>query len=360
MQTLSRKRPKYWKSEGASTEKYVVGLDEGTRYNDKPSLLIQSDSADAEDYFRLFQVVNLTDWHGRRLRVSGHFKSQSVASHGVISISVYTQSNELLVYDAMIDRSMRGDSDWQKLETVFDVPSNARFVYFGPTLWGAGKLWAAEFQVEIVSTDVARTDLHGHVELLSDRPVDLEFSSEHLSGSPREYFKAARGWRYDSSPEALYTFERVPNAFGEMAAWTINSKKALKEVSTDFEGSVGTTMQTFSAVPFRGKKIKFSAQIKTENCNDRCGLTLMIQGPFYKWMSIATMQEESATGTTDWQKYVRILEVPERAYSIAIWLQLNGGGKGWFSDIRVEEAGPDEHQTNRGSGPRNLDFGETD
>jgi hypothetical protein len=357
MQTLNDRLPKHWTFEGANTDEYAVGIDATTPYNGKPSLLIQSADADLEDYFRLYQVVNLSDWHGQRLRVSGFFRSEAVASHGVISISVYTQTNELLVYDAMIDRSLRGDNEWQKLETVFDVPANARFVYFGPTLWGPGKLWAAEFHVEVVSRDVQRTDLHGHVELLPDGPIDLEIP-EIGTGSPREYFKAARGWRYDSSPEALYRCERVPTAFGELAAWTITSKGEQKPVTTDRDTVVGYVMQTFSAVPFRGKKIKFSAQIKSENCNDRCGLVLMVQGPFYRWKSIATMQEECATGTSDWHEYSRVLAVSEQAYSIAIWLQLDGGGKGWFSDIRVTEADVDEKVTQRGAGPLNLDFSE--
>jgi hypothetical protein len=357
MKTLTSKLPKHWRSEGANTEKYAIGLDEITPYNDKPSLLIESSDADPEDYFRLYQAVNLTDWHGQRLRVTGFFKTDSVVSHGVISISVYTQSNEFLAYDAMIDRSLRGNNEWQKLETVFDVPSNARFVYFGPTLWGPGKLWTAEFQVEVVSHDVPRTDLHGHVELLADGPIDLDIP-EISSGSQREYFKAARGWCYDRSPKALYSYERAQNALGDLAAWTITSKGKQEPVNTDLDPGVGTIMQTFSAVPYRGKKIKFSAQIKSEDCNDRCGLVLMIQGPFYRWLSIATMQEDAATGTSDWQKYTRILEVSEQAYSIAIWLQLNGGGKGWFSDIRVEEATADEEITHRGAGPCNLDFAE--
>jgi hypothetical protein len=138
------------------------------------------------------------------------------------------------------------------------------------------------------------------------------------------------------------------------------SKTDLEPVVDDSSPNVGYVSQVFSAVPYRGKNIKFSARIKTENCNDRCGLVLMVQGPFNANITIATISNDSVSATSDWCEIKRVLPVPETAYSICIWLQLNGGGKGYFADVKVEEAAADEPVTNKGPGLKNLDFSETD
>ncbi len=360
MQTLFKKLPKHWSLTGTNHERYDVGVDSDNKHGGKPILLIQSTDAGSEDYAYCYQLTHCTEWLGQRLRVRASFKTKAVEGHAVICIYVKTQSGNIIVYDAMIDQSLKGDNDWQRLETVFDVPEECRFLYFGPALWGRGMIWVADFAVEKVSTDVARTDIHGNVALLAPAPVNLNFSEGLPPSAICSYFESARGWKYDSSSSSLYNFELVPNTLDGKPALTICSKMDLEPVIDDGSSNIGYVCQIFSAVPYRGKKIKFSARIKTENCNDRCGLVLMVQGPFHANIAIATISNDSVSGTSDWQEIRRVLHVPQTAYSIYIFLQLNGGGKGYFGDVKVAEAAADELVTDKGPGLNNLDFTETE
>jgi hypothetical protein len=176
MQTLSKKMPKHWDLTGTNHDRYDVGLDPDNKHGGKPGLLIQSTNAGSEDYAYCYQYTHCTEWLGQRLRVSAFFKTRAVEGHAVICIYVKTQAGQITVYDGMIDRSLQGDNDWQRLESVFDVPEGCRFLFFGPALWGRGKMWVADFAVERVSRDVPRTDGHGNVALLAPAPVNLDFS----------------------------------------------------------------------------------------------------------------------------------------------------------------------------------------
>ena len=131
---------------GTHSDRFEVFLDQNIQYNDKPSLTIQSKTAGEEGLcvfairllFALSGLAN--DYESVRI-----LERRRLKEHAVISIYLKTQSDEIVVYDAMIDRSLRGDNDWQQLETVFDVPEGCRFIYFGPALWGRGKMWVADF-----------------------------------------------------------------------------------------------------------------------------------------------------------------------------------------------------------------------
>ena len=360
MQTLSKKLPKHWGLTGTNSDRFEVCLDQTTMHNGKPSLLIQSKTAGEEDYAYFYQLTHCTEWIGKRLRVSAYFKTEAVEGHAVISVNLQTQSGEIVVYDAMIDRSLKGDNDWCRVETVFDVPVDCRFLYFGPALWGRGKMWVAEFTVEPVARSVRRTDNHGTHALLALHPINLDFGDGLPPSAKSTTFETAHGWRYDDADSALYEYKLIPDAYKGKPAITIRSKTHLEPLIDDASPNCGYVTQTFCAMPYRGKKIKFSAQIKTENCNDMSGLVLMVLGPFCKWKSIATMFNDCLSGTSDWQEINRVLNVPETAYGISIWLQLNGGGKSYYSDVKVEEAAASEPVTDKGPGLNNLDFLETE
>jgi hypothetical protein len=67
------------------------------------------------------------------------------------------------------------------------------------------------------------------------------------------------------------------------------------------------------------------------------------------------------TGTTGWQNYAVVLNVPQDATGIFFGILLTGPGTVWLNTVRIEEVGSDipttgASRTKRGDQPRNLDF----
>jgi len=67
------------------------------------------------------------------------------------------QTAQILGFDNMSDRPLKGTSAWQDCEIVLDVPSGATNIYFGVTLGGSGKISISNVSFESVDQDVPTT-----------------------------------------------------------------------------------------------------------------------------------------------------------------------------------------------------------
>lgn len=142
------------------------GLDAATRYRDQAVLVIAFSQATSGNYLQCKQSIDGNDWYGKRMRFSCQIKTEGVEAHATLAVSIKSPSGQMVVYDPMIDRSLRGDNDWTEVSVVVDVPDDGRWIVYGPCLWGAGKMWVADFKVQQVSRDTPRTDDHGSTLML--------------------------------------------------------------------------------------------------------------------------------------------------------------------------------------------------
>jgi serine/threonine protein kinase len=94
----------------------------------------------------LLQPVDVTTYRGHRVRIGAALRSAGVDAYGAV---IATPSDTADSIQARI----RGDSDWQVLNVVLDVPSDSTYLSFGARLVGRGTLWADDFSIEIVSPD---------------------------------------------------------------------------------------------------------------------------------------------------------------------------------------------------------------
>lgn len=79
---------------------------------------------------------------------------------------------QVLSFDNMQDRSIRGTTGWTRYQIVLDVPDDGVNIAFGVLLGGLGQVWVSDIQFEVVSTIVPTTAL---VTSYPDKPVNLNF-----------------------------------------------------------------------------------------------------------------------------------------------------------------------------------------
>jgi hypothetical protein len=126
----------------------------------------------------------------------------------------------------------------------------------------------------------------------------------------------------------------------------------------------GTLMQTSKAAKFRGKRLKMSADVKTEAVKRWVGLWLRVDGKTNEVLAFDNMADRPIRGTTGWKRYEIVLDIPEEAVNLAFGLLLERTGKAWVSDISFQVVdsstpitNPDKIYTFQSSErPMNLDF----
>jgi hypothetical protein len=125
----------------------------------------------------------------------------------------------------------------------------------------------------------------------------------------------------------------------------------------------GTLMQMFKANNYRNKRMRLSAMTKSEGIDHWAGLWMRVDGPERgKYLAFDNMQNRPIKGTTDWQKYMVVLDIPQESVHIAFGILLDGKGQIWFSNIEFEEVGTDVPVTSSDKNgeypdkPENLDF----
>ncbi len=106
--------------------------------------------------------------------------------------------------------------------------------------------------------------------------------------------------------------------------------RALASTSKGFQG----TGEVFDASAYIGKRIRFSAYLKTDGAIS-AALWTRIDGAS-GILGFDNMDDRAIVGTHDWAAYSIVLDVPDGSVQVIYGALLAGAGTLWISDIRVE------------------------
>jgi len=99
----------------------------------------------------------------------------------------------------------------------------------------------------------------------------------------------------------------------------------------------GVGTMTFPIHEARGKRIRYSGWIRTEDVSNGCaGLWWRIDGEERGVnLGFDNMTDRGPRGTTDWTEYVIEMDVPPEAVNINFGVLLSASGTAWFDDLQV-------------------------
>lgn len=97
----------------------------------------------------------------------------------------------------------------------------------------------------------------------------------------------------------------------------------------------GSLMQIFKATLYRGKRVRLTAIIRTEQAA-YAALWMRVDLPGRKEGAFDDMGDRPIRGSTPWMRYAVVLDVPEDATELAFGLLLAGGGTAWIDDVRLQ------------------------
>ena len=164
-----------WFLSGSHPHQYKMGIDRQVVHTGNASGYLHSQFVtEAEEFATMMQQFKADKFLGKRLKLSCFIKCEDVVQFAGAWMRVDDQLGDVLQFDNMGNRPIKGTLDWNYYSIVLDVPSRSQTISFGVLLQGKGKLWVNQFQFEEVPETYATTNLEIMPELL-DEPVNLSF-----------------------------------------------------------------------------------------------------------------------------------------------------------------------------------------
>ena len=173
-----------------------------------------------------------------------------------------------------------------------------------------------------------------------------------LTGSLRPVAAlAASVWAVQAAPPAGWVFAGRPQEYdchadfasphnGQPSAY-LKSKEGIKPAG------FASLAQDFNAAPYIGKRIRLSANLKSDGVLGWGGLWMRVddanrpRNGYPSSVALDDMHNRPVKGTTGWQTYSIVLDVPQGATGIYIGFLLAGPGTLWMSGNKVEVVGSD-------------------
>jgi len=115
--------------------------------------------------------------------------------------------------------------------------------------------------------------------------------------------------------------------------------KSIQDPTSDQEpiSEFGTYMQIFKADDYRGKRVRFSAAVRTQGVEGWAGLWMRIDGPdVIHPVSFDNMQDRPLQGDTACKRHSVVLNVARNATHVACGLLLSGKGQASLDSVRFE------------------------
>ena len=315
---------------GQSATEYMAGRDKITAHSGTSSVTIKSLSDKPQHFRAITQGIRANAYRGKRLCLSGYLKSNAVTSWSGLWLRVDGVDREL-AFDNMFSRAVKGTTDWTQYKVVLDVPDAAGAIYFGVAMDGTGQIWADDLTLEVVDPNqIATTDTHASE---PSQLVNLDFETAPTNDSPG----AIPGWipnggsQYDCSRDTSVRH-------GGTASATLKSR-------SDKANNFVPIIQAIAADAYRGKRVRLTGYLKTDKVKQWAGLWMNVAGT-NESLTFDNMhdgqKDRSVKGTTDWQPYSIVLDVPQAAQSIRFGALLSGPGQLWVDDLALETVDPQQ------------------
>ncbi len=169
---------KGWFLSGSNPFNYEMGVDYEVVHQGKASGYLKSKTvSDSSEFATMMQTFKANQFVGKRIKLSCFMCTEDVETDAGMWMRVDDTMGEVLQFDNMSNRPIKGTTNWSHYSIILDVPDQSAVISFGIILSGQGTVWADQFTFEEVDESVSTTNLEVYGELLEE-PVNLSFEEE--------------------------------------------------------------------------------------------------------------------------------------------------------------------------------------
>ena len=168
-------------------------------------------------------------------------------------------------------------------------------------------------------------------------------------------------WSAAEKPAGWFLAGKDPDSYTMDVDDTVahGGKSSARLASTRAPNGFGTMMQSCDPSEYRGKRVRLSAFVKTQDLKEWAGVWMRVDGAEQgRSLAFDNMSNRPIQGTMDWTRQEVVLDVPDEATNISFGILVNGEGKLWIDDIQfqvVDKSVPVTGLTGHGK-PQNLSF----
>jgi hypothetical protein len=176
---LAQEPPAWFlRGQGGGALGYNAGVDTAQVHSGRASAYIESSTAE-EEFGTLMQTFAAEGYRGRRMRLTGFLRTQGVTGAAGLWTRIEALGDIGLGFDNMMDRTIRGTTEWSEYQTVLDVPMDAQNIAIGVLLVGRGRVWADDFVLIQADSAAATTTM-----VEAGEPVSSGRPQSPLAASP--------------------------------------------------------------------------------------------------------------------------------------------------------------------------------
>ncbi|WP_050183545.1 helix-turn-helix domain-containing protein [Domibacillus robiginosus] len=164
-----------WFLSGSHPFNYEMGVDRKVVHTGKASGYLSSKTVqDPGEFATMMQQFKADRYRGKRLKLSCFIQTQNVEGFAGLWMRIDSASDDVLQFDNMSNRPIKGTTTWNHYTVVLDVPENSAVIAFGVLLSGGGRVFVDQFSFEEVDekTESTAINIEG---FLADEPVNLSF-----------------------------------------------------------------------------------------------------------------------------------------------------------------------------------------
>lgn len=144
----------YWQPEFPN---YEMNFEKSAEFSNQDILTIKSVKSKISSFGTLVKTIKPDLYVGKTVKMTAYVKSHKVKSWAGLWMRVDYYSTNVLAFDNMKRKPIKGTNDWAKYEIVLFVPAEATSISYGVLLSGTGQIWFKDVKLEIVDDSVPET-----------------------------------------------------------------------------------------------------------------------------------------------------------------------------------------------------------
>ena len=171
--SISDGKIKGWFLAGSHPESYEIGLESSSEKGGNVAYL-KSITSPIEGFGTIMQTFEPDDYLGKKIKLTGNIKAIDIKKWSGMWMRIDGMKDgkrEVMGFDNMQDRQIKGTQDWKHYEIILDVPKEAKYISYGVLIGGTGKILIDNFKFEIIDENNEST---GNVVKLT-KPTNTNF-----------------------------------------------------------------------------------------------------------------------------------------------------------------------------------------
>jgi hypothetical protein len=285
-------------------------------------------------------IADAARFRGKRVRVSAWLMATGIESVANAQYPGATGEGGLWLAvgsarkgqrtDRMPDRTLKGSTGWEYRDFVADIPADNDLLQVGYWMQGKGQIWMRDVMVEEVPDTVAVNFPRN-----KEREAGPDFTLQAVARADERFLPPPAQWL----AMGARGFELCD--IGVDAQLLKSGTRNLSIACSVPQSAV--LRQVPEALPWWGKRVRFSAMIKTQNLDPLSGGGQ--DGGVTMYLSATATNSPNltarVTGNSDWQYREIVMDIPRGSAYLPLGFSLTGSGQMWARDLKFEEVSRD-------------------